>query len=481
MHRTILLFLLALALGCENPDVDPGPPPAPQNAAAFDGEVLEAITEARTAAETNPTSAIARRTLGLLYLANGGPSEASEAFRQAIVLNPQDARAWAWHAMANEKRGDVEEAIASMEQARQLAPEQRPLWWRPAFWKLEAGRPEEALRDFEYVGSLETPGRPAADGAAHRIGQARCLLELDRASEAVTILEDLQRLINHPYARYLLSQAYRRAGRGDEAERLVFGSNFDPPSYPDPWMDPVDDAKRGLDGRASRIESLLTAGRLGDASELLTEARGRWPESVPLLHLQASLHDRQGQQPARIRMLRQAVRLDPTNAASHHNLSVAMQQAGDIEAALTSAHQSVKADDTFAPGWLQAGRLTILLRGLDRGAQQNELASIQVALVPLDRAFELGVENPQDHLMYGHLLFRGARLDDAERILGRLIERPDAPPQAWAVLSELYEARGNLNAALSTAIDGANRFPGQPDLMRIINRFRNAAPSGGNP
>jgi predicted Zn-dependent protease len=91
----------------------------------------------------------------------------------------------------------------------------------------------------------------------------------------------------------------------------------------------------------------------------------------------------------------------------------------------------------------------------------------------------LGIQTPGDHLMYGHLLLRANRLADAQRVLQRLIERGDADPQAWSILSETWTASGDHRQALRTAIDGLNRFPSQPDLVRIVDRYRRA--TGGAP
>lgn len=476
MHRFLLLTTLLAAAGCEPAAPPVGPPPPPQHPEALAGEVLEAITDHLAMLNAGPADVEGRRVLGLLYLANGAPVDAVAAFQQATELAPRQAVLWSYLGQAAAQSGDIDAALAAMETARALDPDHLSVWWRPGFWLLEEGRAEEALPLFQRAAEIDRAGStPAPDGAAWRVGLARSLMDLDRPGDAIAILEELNTLINHPYPGYLLGQAYRRAGRGDEAAPLGSAAGDAPPSYPDPWMDAVSAAKRGLDGRMEHVEGLMAANKLREAHAALSEARQRWPEDVNLLNQLSELHRRQGNVKAWIRVLRQAARLDPGHAETHHNLSIALQRSGDLQQALNEAHASVAAKPDFSSGWLQIGRLRIILSGLDQGSRTGQLEDIEAALEPLDRAFELGVKASRDHLLYGHLLFRGGRLDDAQRVLERLTTRPDADPRAWAILSEVWTARGEHRNALKTAIDGLNLFPGQPDLLRIAERYRRAA------
>jgi len=475
MLRSLLLTIVLAGVACDRQTAPVGPPPQPTHANAMHGEVLEAITEHIARISARPPDATGREELGLLYLANGAAADAVAAFQQSTALDPTRAAVWSYLGQASQQAGDVDGALAALANARALAPEHLSVWWRPGFWLLEEGRASEALQLFQQAQAIDRQrSRPAADGAAYRIGQARCLMDLDRPAEAIPILEDLNTLINHPYAAYLLAQAYRRGGRGDEAMQLRSATGGTPPSYPDSWMDAVSAAKRGLDGRMEHIENLIDLGQLREANTALAEARTRWPEDVNLLNRLAELHRRQGNSKAWIRTLRQATRLDPQHAESHYNLSIALQQSGDLQQALNEAHLSVDAKPDFSSGWLQIGRLRIILSGIDKGSRADDLEAIHDALDPLDRAFGLGVQASREHLLYGHLLFRGGRLDDAQRVLEQLITRADADPRAWAILSEVWAARGDHRNALTTAIDGLNLFPKQPDLSRIAERYRRA-------
>ncbi|MDP7029974.1 MAG: tetratricopeptide repeat protein [Phycisphaerales bacterium] len=476
MRRTASVLLGALLLaGCDRGHSDVGPPPGPIHAGAFDGEVIKSIQDQIALISAQPARADLRRTLGLLYLANGGPEEATTALRQATQLDPRDATAWCFLGVASEETGDVDAAIQAFSEARALAPEHAPLYWRPGFWLLDEGRVSEAYDLFEGAAALERgSSRPAPDAAAHRIGRARCLLELDRAAEAIPILEELNTLVEHFYVDYLLAQSYRRAGRAADAARLRTAGASEPPSFPDPWMDLRSRAKRGLEGRLSYIEELLATGRLDEATTAIASARATWPENIVLLHRLADLHRGRGKVDAWVRVLKQASRLDPQDAPTHYNLAIALTNARDLQNALTHAHRAADIKPDFVEAWLQIGRLEILLRRLDgeeEAADPNDLAA---ALVPLDRAFEIGVPKAADHVMYGHMLMRAGRLDDAIAVLSKVTDRIDAPPTAWTVLSDAHRRNSNGRAALETAISGINRFPNDPGLQQLVERYRQA-------
>ncbi len=473
MRTAALLSLLVLVSACS--ESVPLPPP-PSNVEALEGEVREAIQEQHARVSGAPSSAEERQLLGLLYLANGRASDAATCLQQAASLDSGNPRHWYHLAMALEESDQIDAALQAMDRARQLQPNHLATAWRPGFWLLENGRTTEALALFEAAAARDRiAARPAPDGAAHRIGRARCLLELDRPDEAILILEELQQLIDHYYATYLMAQAYRRAGRIEEAEAITAEGNLSPPSYPDPWLDARGDAQRGYEGRVSRIDALIDSGRLDEAMRRLTQASAQWPDDVNLLNRRAAICRATGDQKGWIRALRSAVRIDPDDESSQYNLSVALQNAGDLRAAMNHAHLAIKANDAFVPGWLQIGRLTIQQAGLDQGTRPDELDAINTALISFDKAAQLGIDAPHDMLLYGHVLFRGRRLDDARTVLTRLKDRSDAPPQAWAILSEVHTAAGDHRSALGTAIDGLNRFPSSPELQRIIERYRRAA------
>ncbi len=87
------------------------------------GDLARAVAQGREAVALSPTSAEAHVELGLaLSELDGTRAEAETAFRQAIALDPGDARAYRALARLLELRGDQAAARAARARAAVLAP-----------------------------------------------------------------------------------------------------------------------------------------------------------------------------------------------------------------------------------------------------------------------------------------------------------------------------------------------------------------------
>jgi hypothetical protein len=91
------------------------------------------------------------------------------------------------------------------------------------------GRPQEALEHYDAI-----LAQPLGDEPAYRIGKARALFDLGRASDAVATLEEVKRLspdLHSPEGRLLYGRALEMAGRSEEAlDRYASLA----PTYPGP-------------------------------------------------------------------------------------------------------------------------------------------------------------------------------------------------------------------------------------------------------
>ncbi len=80
---------------------------------------------------------------------------------------------------------------------------------------LKIGRPQEALEHYQAI-----VAQPLGDEPAFLIGEARALLDLGRADEAVATLEEVKRRapdLHSPEGHLLYARALERAGRTDDA------------------------------------------------------------------------------------------------------------------------------------------------------------------------------------------------------------------------------------------------------------------------
>ena len=115
------------------------------------GRIPEAIVSLRRAVEARPHDWRAHHYLGLCLLAadkNAGviSSEAIQALREAVHINPDDAEAWGQLAVSLGKLGRQEEARQAIDRAITVAPENSDAWAIRSivFWQAEG--PSDAVR-----------------------------------------------------------------------------------------------------------------------------------------------------------------------------------------------------------------------------------------------------------------------------------------------------------------------------------------------
>ncbi len=147
--------------------LDPGSLPALLNRAEnhlyFD-RYAEAAKDLRRAAELAPRQPLVWTNLGYTHYALGQLGPAVASYREALLLEPADARARTALSDCLRRQGDMEGAVGELERARDDAAEDRPLRAEIAF-KLAAiheyeRRYAEAVQ--QYEAHIELGGRDAA-------------------------------------------------------------------------------------------------------------------------------------------------------------------------------------------------------------------------------------------------------------------------------------------------------------------------------
>jgi len=92
------------------------------------GQYTQAIDAYRQALQINPQDAGAWVNLGLAYFHAGQYTQAIDAFRQALQINPQDAGAWTNLGGAYDVAGQYTQAIEAERQALQINPQDAKAW-----------------------------------------------------------------------------------------------------------------------------------------------------------------------------------------------------------------------------------------------------------------------------------------------------------------------------------------------------------------
>jgi TolB-like protein/Flp pilus assembly protein TadD len=205
----------------------------------------EELTEMRVAAEKairiDPLLAEAYDALGMVYARDAQWAQSEKNFRRAIELEPNNSQTYNDYSLwLLQPLGRTEEAVHQMRVAANVDPLSAFIQQRLALMLIDAGRYEEAV--------------PHCAGNAECVGSAR--LGQGRVNEAIQILSTVENS-------RLLGNAYARAGRREDAEKLAAEA------APNPYFQAIIYVGLGDKDRTfealNRMADLLGAVRIGRA------------------------------------------------------------------------------------------------------------------------------------------------------------------------------------------------------------------------
>jgi predicted Zn-dependent protease len=279
----------------------------------------EAIDAARLAAAFGPKEPQARYIYGRALLAGGRPAEAARELEVAVAARPDSAPAVSALAAAYGATGDPR-AVSARERLIRLEP------------AVPAHR--EALAELYWQREMDAEGNRVAEeaiaaipaDAGLRVAYGRALVKQKQFLDAAARLESARNLgASGDAFLLLLGDAYREAGRLEDAEKVFAAAARD---YPD-----------SKPARSEYGRLLLAAGRTEEA----------------------------------IGELREAVRLDPRNALLQLDLGRAYEAAGRLEEAEAAYREGVRLAPRHPRGHYSLGRL--LLKTGRREEAEKELAT----------------------------------------------------------------------------------------------------------
>jgi Flp pilus assembly protein TadD len=199
LNACLLLLLGVLPTGCKPRPGGTVPPESPPPTAISD-EFLSLMTRGRN------------------HLEQGDSTNALAVYQKAAKLAPANLDVHLNLANAHLVAGDLEASIRETQEVLGIEPNSAAAWFVRGSALLRLGEPEEAVKALQNVQRID-PGETAT---FFQLGKAR--MDLRQWDEAITAFrEGLARDPNrlHTPARYLLSQALRRAGREDEANQQL--------------------------------------------------------------------------------------------------------------------------------------------------------------------------------------------------------------------------------------------------------------------
>ena len=391
-----------------------------------------------------------RGRLGMAYHANGFAEAAIATYGQAAALDPSDFR-WPYlRALLEAESGALDAALASLDQALDLDPQRPSAWLWRGTWLLDAGRQADAAVAFRRA--LEV-----AVVDAHRVaatsGLARTLLRSDQAAAAAALLEPVAEEFDHPYPRRLLGQAYRRLGRGQEADTAAAQSaEAAALEWPDAERRAVADQVRGFSGRLSQAEELIDQGRPTAALAILEPLRAAHPDDRVLLNNLAVAYGRAGRQDAALAVLGHGLDMHSEYHVFHFNIASAYEERGDAQSALRHLDQAIAAQPSFLPAHEEKIALLVAKRRYDD------------AMAAIDGAERLGALSPATLFYAGVIAGADERWAAAAERFEQVLRRDAAYPKAHLYLGRALAEAKRFDEA-HTAFELAAAFGTPPSAV----------------
>ncbi len=383
------------------------------------GETQERLREAVRAAMENADSPRgakqALREIAQLYHANGYLDEAQAAYAELEELDRDEPRWLHLHALILAGYGDFEPAMARWKRVVERAPDYLPAHLRLAEAELKLNRPAAAAAIYASV-LRRWPDEPYA-----QLGLARLDFEAERWAEALQRLEPLVAQTEYRLGYDLIVSAYEKLGRDAEAKAIrgqmkASGAFRD---APDPWFDEL-------------VDVCFDPYRIAIAAGARTN-----PEEAH-------------------RLLLRAIELAPEEVSYRLQLVSHHTEQKDAPAALEALRQLTTQAPNFADGW---ARLAML---------QQDFGQDAAAARTLVKGLEHCPESPSLRLMWGAMLRRSGRLDEAMRELEISIKlRPTEAP-AYVELAHAQVSQGDVETGLASLRRSLEAEPENPDALIFL-------------
>lgn len=444
----------------------PTPPTAGMEPAVQ--QQLAAVAEALDRATGRPEAPIAERLAafgecGMTYAAYGQFAPARACLENASRLAPEDAR-WPYYlGVLAQDDGDFATAIAAFESADELRGEDPATLLRLGNVLLAAGEQERA----EEVFRRALPVYGAIAGAHYGLG--RIALDRQRIPEAIAHFEAaLQRQPGASVVRYPLGQAYRRAGRLEEARRELAARGDVEVRFPDPLLAELGSRNRGSQHLISLGNEALGQKRFAMAIQAFELALVSRPEDSSTWTKTGVAHESLGGLQEAERCYRQAIAINPENARAQYNLGTLLARTarlgegiGHLEAAVRLAPDAPAMAFNLARALTESGEnaraIEVYDRLLQRAPSDSEARFARaLALIAVERYEEAAVE------------LAAVVAQAPDELAPRLAE-------ARALLNggREAEARTRLEAA-------AERFPDSSEpVLLLVRTLTSAGTAGG--
>ncbi|MDP6407885.1 MAG: tetratricopeptide repeat protein [Planctomycetota bacterium] len=416
-----------------------------------DSGVIDLISDHVERARARPADPEARAVLAMVFEANELWSEAEQAWRDALVLDPE-RDVWRYHlAICARQRGGAEEAMELCRRVARAMPEMPGVRHRLGSMLLETGDVEGARREFAAAIELVDFAPPCY------VGLAEVMLRSGDPARAVTLCRRALALDSQSkHARYTLGLALRDLGRMDEAEvELNKGLNASRRYLSDPLTQRIESYRMGYTVRMLEANRLEKDGKLPEAEKLLERLLVRYPQDHTLLNNLAAVLTQLQKTDRALELLERAHAVQPGEFSTHINLAACYLGRRDLPMALENAETACR----LAPKVGQAHFV--------RARAYLGLGRIGEAYADLKEAVALDSTTGIFFALLGEV---AAQVDDEEAAIGyygtAMRMMPGFPP-SFVNLCKLHHRRGERAEALAVFERTRAAFPDHPGTAAL--------------
>lgn len=378
--------------------------------------------------------------LGDLYLAQGLPMLAADAYRSAMALDNWWPQAQLGLARALESLGQPELALAQLEDAVAIAPGYVEAQIALARFLEQRGRDEEAFARYNAVAARH-PGNPLATIALARAQQSRRLYEdAERTYRRTIALTPGHSEAYGELAALLMEQA-----RYHEAEPMILAA--------------LETNQRSM---SAHVLMGVLAQQRGDATQAVDwfkRAMRVRPDGAPISLVLIDLLQRYGHYELSLTYLDEAVRRHPTDEELILRQARAYRLLGRNGDALAVLLAAARLNITSAPLSAELGEVY-----LAQGRPEAALAAYRqtVALAPEQDAY---------YIRLAALWQSQAQFAQAEAVLRAGLGRATRPASLYAALSDLYLRQGKAQDAKSLLEGALVELGDVPALVTALGAY----------
>jgi predicted Zn-dependent protease len=354
-----------------------------------------------------------------------------------------------------------------------LEPDFSAAHWRRAMWLLESGDTVQAEQQARKAASI------APDDASTALVLGKLLLETDRASESIKVLEPVvARRPADRYAHFLLANAYLAAGRPDDAKRHASLAGSEPlPNWSDSWQREMLQFDVGFRARFNQAAELLAGHDSAAAVVMLESLREEQPDDHDVIVNLAIGYRKLNRVSDAIAILRSVESQFSQSAMLQFQLAGALQQqamssgAAPDAALLDQAQRHADAAVRFAPTMAEA-------QGL-RGEISALRGDIPTAAMAFQTAMQLDPANMIWRQRFGGMLCLAKRWADAVAVLEVFAQQKSTNTEALYLLAAAQANSGRLSEAEATLLQALAVKPGDSQLSEMLQRVRATTSGAG--